>query len=93
MYRAIAEHKPAAVFLAYPNNPTGNLFSAEDIEDLISETEALVVVDEAYHPFCQQSFLSRLSEYDNLVVMRTFSKLGLAGLRLGVLAGAPAWLH
>ncbi len=93
MFKAIAEHKPAAVFLAYPNNPTGNLFDADDIEELVSETDGLVVVDEAYHPFCQQSFMSRLPEYDNLLVLRTFSKLGLAGLRLGVLAGASAWLH
>ena len=93
MYKAIAEHQPAAGFLAYPNNPTGNLFDADDLEELVSETEGLVVVDEAYHPFCQQSFMERLTEHDNLLVLRTFSKLGLAGLRLGVLAGAPAWIR
>jgi histidinol-phosphate aminotransferase len=93
MFRAIAEHKPAAVFLSYPNNPTGNLFDAEDVEELIGESEGLVVVDEAYHPFCQRSFMDRLPDYDNLLVLRTFSKLGLAGLRLGVLAGRAAWLH
>jgi histidinol-phosphate aminotransferase len=93
MQLAIATHKPAVVFLAYPNNPTGNLFDDDDVEELIAETDGLIVVDEAYHPFCQKSFLDRLSHYDNLLVLRTFSKLGLAGLRLGVLAGAPAWLH
>ena len=81
------------VFLSYPNNPTGNLFDDEDVETLIAETDGLVVVDEAYHPFCQKSFLDRLPRYDNLLVLRTFSKLGLAGLRLGVLAGGKAWLH
>ena len=93
MRQAIATHRPAVVFLSYPNNPTGNLFDAVEVENIIRETDGLVVVDEAYHPFCQQSFMDRLSRYDNLLVMRTFSKLGLAGLRLGVLAGAPQWLH
>ncbi len=93
MHKAIAEHKPAAVFLAYPNNPTGNLFDAQDVEELVSETEGLVIVDEAYHPFCERSFIDRVPDYDNLLVLRTFSKLGLAGLRLGVLVGWPAWLH
>jgi histidinol-phosphate aminotransferase len=93
MQQAIATHKPAVVFLSYPNNPTGNLFDDEDVETLIAETDGLVVVDEAYHPFCQKSFMDRLARHDNLLVLRTFSKLGLAGLRLGVLAGAPAWLH
>jgi histidinol-phosphate aminotransferase len=93
MHKAIGTHKPAVVFLSYPNNPTGNLFDEDDVEELIAETEGLVVVDEAYHPFCQQSFLDRLTRHDNLLVLRTFSKLGLAGLRLGVLAGASGWLH
>ena len=93
MHKAIGTHKPAVVFLSYPNNPTGNLFDEDDVEELIAETDGLVVVDEAYHPFCQQSFLDRLTRHDNLLVLRTFSKLGLAGLRLGVLAGAKAWLH
>lgn len=93
MQQAIAEHKPSVVFLSYPNNPTGNLFDADDVEEIVAETDGLVVVDEAYHPFCQQSFMDRLEHYDNLLVLRTFSKLGLAGLRLGVLTGAPAWLH
>ncbi len=93
MRQTIATYKPAVVFLSYPNNPTGNLFNADDIETIIRETEGLVVVDEAYHPFCQQSFLDRLAHYDNLLVLRTFSKLGLAGLRLGVLVGASRWLH
>ena len=90
---AIAAHQPAIVFLAYPNNPTGNLFSAADIEAIIEATPGVVVVDEAYHAFADESFMSRVMDFDNLLVMRTVSKMGLAGLRLGMLAGAPAWLN
>lgn len=92
MRAAIQTHRPAVVFLAYPNNPTGNLFDAQAIETLLRESPGLVVVDEAYHAFAQQSFMNRLGKYDNLLVMRTLSKQGLAGLRLGILAGEPDWL-
>jgi histidinol-phosphate aminotransferase len=92
MRTAIKQHQPAVVFLAYPNNPTGNLFDAAAIEIILREAPGLVVVDEAYHAFAQQSFMLRLGEFDNLLVMRTLSKQGLAGLRLGILAGDPAWL-
>jgi len=92
MQTAIKEHQPAVVFLAYPNNPTGNLFDEQAIETLLRESSGLVVVDEAYHAFAQKSFMARLGQYDNLLVMRTLSKQGLAGLRLGILAGDPAWL-
>jgi histidinol-phosphate aminotransferase len=93
MLEAVERHEPAVIFLAYPNNPTGNLFDARVIEKLIRAAPGLVVVDEAYHAFAQKSFLGRLGEFDNLLVMRTLSKQGLAGLRLGILAGAPAWLE
>lgn len=89
---ALNRHRPAVVFLAYPNNPTGNLFSAGAIESIIEAAPGLVVLDEAYHAFAQASFMDRLERYDNLLVMRTLSKQGLAGLRLGILAGAAAWL-
>jgi histidinol-phosphate aminotransferase len=92
MRAAIAAHEPAVVFLAYPNNPTGNLFDTADMRALIAEAPGLVVVDEAYAPFAEASFMASLGEFDNLVVMRTVSKLGLAGLRLGLLAGAPQWI-
>jgi histidinol-phosphate aminotransferase len=94
MLAAIAEHKPALVYLSYPNNPTGNLFAAADIEAILAalgET-GIAVVDEAYEPFAQHSFMGRLPEFDNLVVMRTVSKLGLAGIRLGYMSAAPALL-
>jgi histidinol-phosphate aminotransferase len=95
MLAAIEKHKPAVVFLAYPNNPTGNLF---DEADMVAVIEALgesgiAVVDEAYHPFARTSFMARLPQYPNLMVMRTLSKLGLAGIRLGYLAAAPALLR
>ena len=89
---AIALHQPAIVFLAYPNNPTGNLFDASAIEAIIQATPGVVIVDEAYHAFADASFMSRVMDYDNLLVMRTVSKMGLAGLRLGLLAGPAAWL-
>lgn len=90
---AIAREQPALIFIAYPNNPTGNLFPAEDIEATLRAAPGLVVIDEAYTPFAGgHSFMSRLGEFDNLIVMRTVSKLGLAALRLGYMAGAPAWI-
>lgn len=92
MLEDIAHHKPAVVFLAWPNNPTGNLFDAAAVEEVVRRAPGLVVVDEAYQAFCQRSFMDRLGLYDNLLVMRTLSKQGLAGLRLGVLAGGPRWL-
>lgn len=86
---SITNQQPAVVFLAYPNNPTGNLFSAEDIIRIIHACKGLVIIDEAYAPFTDASFIDQLGHYPNLMVMRTVSKLGLAGLRLGYLAGAP----
>lgn len=94
MLAAIAEHKPAIIYLAYPNNPTGTLYPDADIERIIAAAQgSLIVIDEAYQPFAQQSWIGRVLDYDNVVVMRTVSKLGLAGIRLGYLAGAPAWLE
>lgn len=90
---AIAEHQPPLIFIAFPNNPTGNLFDAAVLVRIIEAAPGIVVVDEAYHAFAGQSFMPRLEDYPNLLVMRTLSKLGLAGLRLGVLAGARAWLQ
>ncbi len=92
MQGALRQHRPAVVFFAYPNNPTGNLFDRTAMEAILREAPGLVVVDEAYHAFCQESFVPLLPRYDNLLVLRTLSKQGLAGLRLGMLAGAPAWL-
>ncbi|MCK5091710.1 MAG: histidinol-phosphate transaminase [Gammaproteobacteria bacterium] len=93
MHQAIDKHQPAVIFLAYPNNPTGNLFAEEQVREIIEQAPGLVVVDEAYAAFAEHSFMSALGEYDNLLVMRTVSKMGLAGLRLGLLAGSKEWLH
>ena len=93
MLASIETHQPALVFLAYPNNPTGNLFSLSAIEAILAAAPGLVVVDEAYFSFAGQSLLGRLGDYPNLVVMRTLSKMGLAGLRLGWMAGHPDWMR
>ena len=90
---AIRREQPALIFLAYPNNPTGNLFPAQDLIQIIEAAQGLVVVDEAYYAFARDSFIPHLAHYPNLLVMRTFSKLGMAGLRLGFLAGSAAWLE
>ena len=90
---AIEAHQPALIFISYPNNPTGNLFDAGAIARIIAAAPGMVIVDEAYHAFAGASFMPRLAEFPNLLVMRTVSKLGLAGLRLGLLAGHGAWLH
>jgi histidinol-phosphate aminotransferase len=89
---AIARERPALVWLAYPNNPTGNLFDAAAMERILRTAPGLVVVDEAYHAFADASFLPRLPEFPNLLVMRTVSKIGMAGLRLGYAAAAPEWI-
>jgi histidinol-phosphate aminotransferase len=81
------------IFLAYPNNPTGNLFSRDELCEIINAAPGLVVVDEAYYAFASESFIPQLADYPNLLVMRTFSKLGMAGLRLGFLAGSTLWLE
>ena len=93
MLAALARHQPAVTFLSYPNNPTGNLFSADSLRMILSQATGLVVVDEAYAPFADASFMPDIGKYDNLLVLRTVSKMGLAGLRLGLLAGPPAWLE
>ncbi len=95
MLAAIAEHKPALVFLAYPNNPTGNLYPEADVEAIIRAMgdTGIAVVDEAYGPFARTSFMHRLPEFENMVVMRTVSKMGLAGIRLGYMSAAPKLLE
>ena len=90
---AIEEHQPALTFIAYPNNPTGNLFDETLMARVLEAAPGIVVVDEAYHAFAGRSFMGSLSRYPNLLVMRTVSKLGLAGLRLGALVGPAAWLE
>lgn len=93
MLAAIEQHRPALTYLAYPNNPTANLFSDATIERVIAAVgrqHGLVVMDEAYQPFASRSWLQRMAEQPHVLVMRTLSKFGLAGVRLGYLCGHAA---
>jgi len=92
MIAVVEQYQPSVIFIAYPNNPTGNLFSVSAIEKIITTAKGLVVLDEAYAPFANASFMDRLADFGNLLVMRTVSKLGLAGLRLGYVVGKPECL-
>lgn len=83
--KAAKTGQPKVVFLSYPNNPTGNCYSADRIKTLLAEFPGLVVVDEAYYHFSGQSFLPYLADYPHLVISRSMSKIGLAGLRVGFL--------
>ncbi len=93
MLDAIKRCQPGIIFLAYPNNPTGNLFDREAVYEILRQTSGLVILDEAYAPFADASFMSETAHFDNLLVMRTVSKLGLAGLRLGYLVGKTALIE
>ncbi|MBY0500276.1 MAG: histidinol-phosphate transaminase [Nitrosomonas sp.] len=92
MLTAIAKYKPAVIFLAYPNNPTGNLFDYATILGIMQATSGIVVIDEAYQAFADTSFINEINHHPNLLLMRTLSKSGLAGLRLGLLLGRSEWL-
>jgi histidinol-phosphate aminotransferase len=85
---AINSKNPKLIFIAYPNNPTGNAFDYDAILEIIESTDALVVLDEAYYAYSDRSFLSEISNFSNLLVLRTISKIGFAGLRLGLLIGS-----
>ena len=90
MLAAVREHRPALTYLAYPNNPTANLWDDAVIERIIQAAPGLVVIDEAYQPFASRSYLGRLAEHPHVLLMRTLSKFGLAGIRLGYMMGASA---
>lgn len=93
MLAAVREHRPALTYLAYPNNPTANLWDDAVIErvvDAVREHGGLVVIDEAYQPFASRSYIDRLARHDHVLLMRTLSKFGLAGVRLGYLMGPAA---
>jgi len=93
MLAAIEEHRPAITYLAYPNNPTANLWDDAVIEKIIlavGEQGGLVVMDEAYQPFSSKSYIDRLARHRHVLLMRTLSKFGLAGVRLGYMMGPQA---
>ena len=93
MLSAIAKHKPAVVYLAYPNNPTGTLWDADVIERIVvaqGQQGGLIVMDEAYQPFASQTYMDRIAKHGHVLLMRTLSKFGLAGVRLGYMVGPKA---
>jgi histidinol-phosphate aminotransferase len=90
---AMEVHKPAVLFISYPNNPTGNLFDDKGLRAIIRAAPGVVVIDEAYQPFARCTFMNALTEFPNLVLLRTVSKLGLAGLRLGYAVARPEWIR
>jgi histidinol-phosphate aminotransferase len=90
MLAAIEQHQPALIYLAYPNNPTGTLWDAAVIERIAQAAPGLVVMDEAYQPFASADSLALMARQPNVLVMRTMSKFGLAGVRIGYLLGAAA---
>ncbi len=90
MLAAIEQHQPALVYLAYPNNPTANLWDDSVIDRIIDAAPGLVVIDEAYQPFAARDSLHRLARHDHVLLMRTMSKFGLAGVRIGYLMGRKA---
>jgi len=90
MLAAVREHQPALIYLSYPNNPTGNLWDASVIEQIIEAAPGLVVMDEAYQPFASAHSMPLLERHPHVLVMRTMSKFGLAGVRIGYLIGREA---
>lgn len=77
--------KPKVIFISYPNNPTGNCYDRESILKILQKAKGIVVIDEAYYDFSRKTFLPYLKEYKNLIILRTLSKIGMAGLRIGYL--------
>lgn len=100
MQAAIAEHQPAITYLAYPNNPTATLWSEDKVQaviDAVAHIGGLVVMDEAYQPFASRSWITQMqadpARNSHVLLMRTLSKFGLAGARLGYLIGPAAIVH
>jgi histidinol-phosphate aminotransferase len=87
MLEAIARHQPSVIYIAYPNNPTANLWSDAVIGKIIEAAPGLVVIDEAYQPFSSRSWEGRIAAHSHVLLMRTLSKFGLAGVRIGYLIG------
>ena len=93
MLAAIEAHRPAITYIAYPNNPSANLFDDAAVERVVAAVgrqHGLVVIDEAYQPFSSRTWMNRVAQHEHVLVMRTLSKFGLAGVRLGYMVGAAA---
>jgi len=89
MLKKAKEVKAKAIFLACPNNPTGNRFSDAAVRKILDKATAAVVIDEAYFDFSRKTYLSELKQFPNMIILRTLSKIGFAGLRVGALAASP----
>ena len=87
MLAAVRERQPALLYIAYPNNPTANLWDDDVVDAIIEAAPGLVVIDEAYQPFAARDSLERLRRHEHVLLMRTMSKFGLAGVRIGYLMG------
>ena len=91
MLEAMRIHTPAIVYLANPNNPTANAWRVDDLMAVIDAAPGLVVVDEAYQPFANSTWLDHMraqpQRFAHVLLMRTLSKFGLAGVRLGYMLG------
>jgi histidinol-phosphate aminotransferase len=90
MLAAVAQHRPSVIYIAYPNNPTAKLWDDLVIEKIIEAAPGLVVVDEAYQPFSSKSYIDRITRHGHVLLMRTLSKFGLAGVRIGYMMGPAA---
>ncbi len=90
MLASITENQPSIIYIAYPNNPTANLWDDAVIEKIIEAATGLVVIDEAYQPFSSKSYIDRIEKHKHVLLMRTMSKFGLAGVRIGYMMGPKA---
>ncbi len=93
MLERASAKSPVLIFLSYPNSPTGNCFNEGIVEAIIEASAGIVVVDEAYGSFSGKTFLPLLKQYDNVVILKTLSKVGLAAMRIGFLIGSPSLVH
>jgi histidinol-phosphate aminotransferase len=88
--QSISDEKPKVIFISYPNNPTGNCFSEASIWKIIEEFQGIVVLDEAYYDFACKTFVDHLEKHNNLIILRSLSKIGMAALRVGYAVASPS---
>ena len=93
MLTRMSADAPVLTFISYPNSPTSNCFSEKSITAIVESSPGIVVIDEAYGGFAGKTFLPLLKKYDNLVILKTLSKVGLAAMRIGFLIGSPILVH
>ena len=93
MLNRIAKDIPVLTFLSYPNSPTSNCFIEKSVAAIVEASTGIVVVDEAYGSFAGKTLVPLLKKYDNLVILKTLSKVGLAAMRIGFLIGSPFLIH